>query len=56
MVSRKEIRDYFAKFGRRGGKTRAGKMTAERRKEIARKAAQPAGRKSGRLKNPRGDS
>jgi hypothetical protein len=34
MVSRKEIRDYFAKFGRQGGKTRAGKMTAERAKEI----------------------
>jgi len=34
MVCRKEIRDYFAKFGRQGGKTRAGKMTAERRKEI----------------------
>ena len=34
MVSRNEIRDYFAKFGRQGGKTRAGKMTAEGRKEI----------------------
>ena len=34
MVSRKEIRDYFARFGRQGEETRAGKMTAEQAKEI----------------------
>jgi len=39
-LSKKELRDYFAKFGKKGGKTRAQKMTAEQRKESARKAAQ----------------
>ena len=32
--------EYFAKFGRKGGKATARKLSPERRKEIARKAAQ----------------
>ena len=39
MVTKQEIRDYFAKFGREGGKTRARNMTAEQRQEAARKAS-----------------
>jgi len=39
-VTRKEIREYFAKFGREGGKARAKKLTPARRQEVARKAAQ----------------
>jgi len=39
-VNKKEIRDYFAKFGKRGGHATAKKMTPEQRKESARKAAQ----------------
>jgi hypothetical protein len=35
-----EIRDYFARFGREGGKLRAKKMTPQQRKASARKAAQ----------------
>jgi hypothetical protein len=40
MTTKAEIRDYFAKFGKQGGKTRAKNMTAEQRKEAARKAVQ----------------
>ena len=40
MATRKEIRDYFAKFGKEGGKTRARNMTAEQRREAARKASE----------------
>jgi hypothetical protein len=40
MPLREEIRDYFAKFGRQGGKIRAKKLTPEQRREVARKAAQ----------------
>ncbi len=40
FVTRKEIRDYFAKFGKQGGKARAQKLSKEERAEIARKAAQ----------------
>jgi hypothetical protein len=39
-VTRKEIREYFAKFGRKGGLATARKLTAEQRTQIARKAAQ----------------
>ena len=35
-----ELRDYFAKEGRKGGKLRAKRMSPEQRKEVARKAAQ----------------
>jgi hypothetical protein len=38
-ASEKEIREYFAKFGKQGGKARAKNMSPERRKEIAAKAA-----------------
>lgn len=40
MATKQEIRDYFAKFGKEGGKTRARNMTAEDRAEAARKASQ----------------
>jgi hypothetical protein len=40
MPSKKEIREYFAKFGRKGGKATAAKLSPEERKRIARKAAQ----------------
>ena len=39
MTTKQEIRDYFAKFGKQGGKTRAKNMTVEQRAESARKAA-----------------
>jgi len=35
-----EIRDYLAKIGRKGGKTRVENQTPEQRTESARKAAQ----------------
>jgi hypothetical protein len=35
-----EIRDYLAKIGRKGGKTRVQNQTPEQRTESARKAAQ----------------
>jgi general stress protein YciG len=38
-ASKKEISEYFAKFGRQGGEARAKNLTPERRKEIARQAA-----------------
>lgn len=40
MATKQEIRDYFAKFGRKGGQATARKLTPERRSEIARKAAE----------------
>ncbi len=39
-MSKQEIRDYFAKFGRKGGKATAKKMTPEERTEKMRRAAQ----------------
>lgn len=39
-MTKKEIREYFAKFGRKGGQATAKKLSPERRKAIARKAAQ----------------
>ena len=38
-MTRKEIREYFAKFGRKGGQATARKLTPEQRKASARKAA-----------------
>jgi hypothetical protein len=38
-VTKKEITEYFRKFGKEGGKTRARKMTPAQRKESARRAA-----------------
>jgi ubiquinone biosynthesis protein UbiJ len=40
MATKQEIRDYFAKFGKEGGKARARNMTAEERSAAARKAVQ----------------
>jgi hypothetical protein len=40
MASKQEIRDYFAKFGRKGGKATANNMTPEERSEKMRRAAQ----------------
>jgi hypothetical protein len=39
MPTKQEISEYFAKFGRKGGKTTASKMTPEERIEKMRKAA-----------------
>ena len=39
MATEQEIRDYFAKFGREGGKLRAKRMTPAARKKSAQKAA-----------------
>ena len=38
MPSKQEIREYFAKFGRQGGRKRAQNMTPEQRSEAARRA------------------
>lgn len=38
MTTKAEIRDYFAKFGKQGGKTRAKNMSPKERTEAARKA------------------
>jgi hypothetical protein len=40
MATKQEIRNYFAKFGKKGGKARAKNMTPEQRAEGARKASQ----------------
>ena len=40
VVWPKETREYFAKFGKQGGKKRARNMTPEERRESARRAAQ----------------
>jgi len=40
MATKQEIRDYFAKFGKQGGNTRAKNMTPQERAESARKASQ----------------
>jgi len=40
MATKQEIRDYFAKFGRKGGKTTASRMSPEQRAEKMRRAAQ----------------
>lgn len=39
MATKQEIREYFAKFGRKGGKATASKMTPEERSEKMRRAA-----------------
>jgi hypothetical protein len=38
-MKQSEIRKYFGKFGKQGGKARASNLTPARRKAIARKAA-----------------
>ncbi|MGA7924367.1 MAG: hypothetical protein WCA20_00045 [Candidatus Sulfotelmatobacter sp.] len=40
MATKQEIRDYFAKFGKQGGKATARNRTAEERSDAARKAVQ----------------
>jgi hypothetical protein len=40
VTTKQEIREYFAKFGRKGGKATASKMTSEERIEKMRRAAQ----------------
>jgi hypothetical protein len=40
MALEQEIRDYFAKFGKEGGKARAKNMTAQQRAAAARKAVE----------------
>lgn len=40
MATKAEIREYFAKFGRRGGKAYAKNTSPEQRKAAARRAAQ----------------
>jgi general stress protein YciG len=40
FVSSKEIKQYLAKLGRKGGAATAKNRTPEQRKQIARKAAQ----------------
>jgi hypothetical protein len=39
VPTKEEIREYFAKFGRKGGKLAAKKMTPEERSESARRAS-----------------
>jgi len=39
-ITKAEIREYFAKFGRKGGKAAAKKLSPEQRKDSARRAAQ----------------
>jgi hypothetical protein len=40
MPTKDEIREYFAKFGRKGGKATARNMTKQERADSARRAAQ----------------
>lgn len=40
MATKQEIREYFAKFGRKGGKLAASRMSPEERREKMRRAAQ----------------
>jgi hypothetical protein len=49
MATRQDIRDYFAKFGKEGGKARAKNMTPEQRKEAARKASEARWAKTEKL-------
>jgi hypothetical protein len=49
-MTRKEIKEYFAKFGRQGGKATAKKLTPEQRKASARKAARARWAKVGERK------
>jgi hypothetical protein len=50
-VTKKEIREYFAKFGRKGGLATARNLTPEQRKAIARKAAQARWAKQRKAQN-----
>jgi hypothetical protein len=49
MATKSEIRNYFAKFGKEGGKKRARNMTAEQRREAARKAVKARWAKADKL-------
>jgi hypothetical protein len=40
VTTKQEIRDYFAKFGRKGGKATASKLTPEQRQASARRASE----------------
>jgi hypothetical protein len=40
VISKQEIREHFAKFGKKGGRARAQNMSAEDRSAAARKAVQ----------------
>ena len=40
MATKQEIREYFARFGKKGGQARARNMTSEQRSEAARKAVE----------------
>ena len=40
MTTKQEIRDYFARFGKEGGKATARNRTPEERSDAARKAVQ----------------
>jgi hypothetical protein len=51
FVTKKEIRDYFAKFGKEGGKARAKNLTPEQRKASARKAAEARWAKQRKAQN-----
>lgn len=46
LLKRSELKEYFAKTGKQGGKARAKNMTPEQRKEGARKAAQARWKKT----------
>ena len=52
MALSKEAREYFAKEGRKGGKIAARNMTAQERKESARRAAQARWAKSKKKTSP----
>jgi hypothetical protein len=39
MVTKKELSNYLAKLGSKGGRARAENLTVEQRREIGRKAA-----------------
>jgi hypothetical protein len=49
----KPIRDYFAQYGREGGKIRKAKMTPEERTESARHAARARWKNKGKTVNKR---
>jgi hypothetical protein len=49
MATKEEIREYFAKFGKKGGDARAKNMTAEERSAAARKAVEARWAKTEKL-------
>ena len=50
-MTAKELKDYFAKMGKRGGKARVKNSTPEQRKASARKAAQARWAKQRKAQN-----